>query len=226
MRRREREIIVSRIDEVPDERPGEPICIRPFRSDDQKLDEIVKETGEVKSSLVRKMIRFALSDKRESFASNPCQGKLEWLVKHGRKEDDVFFQMGRHLNNLLDRVEALENEVKILAENSSGVQTFLLELYCMTSILVSSQNLTLTRLLEFSSPSPKERDQAVLIAAAARANQINEAVKDLDQFAAFHDLPLGDDTTERLYLFTKVKAIKDLIASSSYSQSMPGNTAE
>jgi len=226
MRKREREIIVSRIDEVQEDKPGEPICIRPFDSDDKKLNEIVNETGEVKSSIVRKMIRFALTDKRVNFTSNPCQGKLDWLVKHGRKSDDISSQIGSRLDEILERVEALEDEVKVLAENSRAVPTFLRELYCLASILVSSQNLTLTRLLEFSSPSPKERDQAVLIAAAARANQIGEAAEDLSQFAAFHDIPLGDDSAHELYLLTKVKAIKDKLASSSSSTSKPPNTVE
>lgn len=215
MRKREMDTILARMDEAPDTKPGQPICIRPFSTDDEKLDEIVKETGEVKSSLVRRMIRFALSDKRESFASDRCQGKLDWLIKHGRKGDDVSSQMASRIDSILDRLEAVENEVKVLAENSRQVTTFLREFYCMTSILVSSQNLTLTRLLEFSSPSPNEREQAVLIAAAARANQIGEAVKDLTQFAAFHDMHFGDDDPDQLFLLTKVKAIKDLIAASS-----------
>lgn len=210
MRKRERDIIVRRIDEAADTKPGEPICIRPFSSDDEMLDEIVKETGEVKSALVRRMIRFALSDKRGNFASDRCQGKLDWLIKHGRKNDDVSSQVGSRIGDILERVEALENEVKVIAEISHQVPTFLRELYCMTSILLSSQNLTLTRLLEFSSPSRKEREQAVLIAAAARANQIGEAVKDLQQFSASHDIAFGD-----VHLLTKVKAIKDLIATSS-----------
>jgi hypothetical protein len=215
MRKRERDIIVRRIDEDPDTKPGEPICIRPFLSDDKKLDEIVEGTGEVKSALVRRMIRFALSDKRANFASDRCQGKLDWLIKHGRKNDDVSSQVGSRIGDILERVEALENEVKILAANSHQIPTFLRELYCMTAILVSSQNLILTRLLEFSSPSPKEREQAVLIAAAARANQIGEAVKDLQQFSAFHDIAFRNDTPQQLHVLTKVKAIKDLIATSS-----------
>ena len=225
MRKREIDTILARMDGAPDATPGQPICIRPFSTDDEKLDEIVKETGEVKSSLVRRMIRFALSDKRESFSSNPCQGKLDWLIKHGRKGDDVSSQMGKQLDDILDRLEAVENEGKIFAATWHEVPTFLRELYCMTSILVSSQNLTLTRLLEFSSPSPKEREQAVLIAAAARANQIGEAVKDLTQFAGVHDIDLSDDDPDKMFLLTKVKAIKDLIAASS-SQSKSPNTTE
>lgn len=225
MRKREIDTILARMDEAQDATPGQPICIRPFSTDGEKLDEIVKETGEVKSSLVRRMIRFALSDKRDSFSSTPCHGKFDWLIKHGRKTDDVSSQMGKRLDDILERVEAVENEVTILAQNLSSLPTFLRELYCMTSILVSSQNLTLTRLLEFSSPSPKEREQAVLIAAAARANQIGEAVKDLTQFAAFHDIQFGDDDPDQLFLLTKVKTIKDLIAASS-SRSKPHKSAE
>ncbi len=215
MRKREMDTILARMDGDPDATPGEPICIRPFSTDDEKLDEIVKETGEVKSSLVRRMIRFALSDQRGSFASDRCQGKLDWLIKQGRKSDDVSSQVGKQLDDIRERLEAVENEVKNVAENLRSLPTFLHELYCMTSILVSSQNLTLTRLLEFSSPSPKEREQAVLIAAAARANQIGEAIKDLSQFAAFHNIRFGDDDSDQLFLLTKVKAIKDLIAASS-----------
>ncbi len=215
VRKRERDIIVGRIDEVPDSKPGLPICIRPFLSDDKKLDEIVKETGEGKSALVRRMIRFALSDKRESFAADRCQGKLEWLIKDGRKKDDVSSDMGRKLDDILERIGGLESEIRTVAEISHQVPIFLREIYCMTSILISSQNLSFTRLLEFASPDSKEREQAVLIAAAAMANQIGQAVKDLNKFAVFHNIRSDDDASEDLYLLTKIKVIKDLINASS-----------
>lgn len=224
MRKRERENVVGKIAGVSDEKHGGPICIRAYETDDKRLDELAKETGEGKAAIVRRMIRFALSDKRESFASNRCQGKLDWLIKYDRKADDVLSQMGKQIDDILERIEGIENEVKVLTDNSRQLPTFLRELYCMTWILVSSQNLTLTRLLEFSSPSQKEREQAVLIAAAARANQIGEAVKDLIQFAAFHNIPLGDDALEQLFLLTKVNAIQDLIAGS--SRSKPHESAE
>ena len=225
MRKRERENVVGKIAGVSDEKHGGPICVRAYETDDKRLDELTSETGEGKAAIVRRMIRFALSDKRQSFASNRCQGKLDWLIKHDRKADDVLSQMGKQIDHILERIEGIEREVKVLTDNSRHLPTFLREVYCMTSILVSSQNLTLTRLLEFSSPSQKEREQAVLIAAAARANQIGEAVKDLTQFVAFHDIPLGDATLDELYLLTKVKAIKDLITASS-SRSKPHESAE
>ena len=225
MRKRERENVVGKIAGASDEKHGGPICVRAYETDDKQLDELAKETGEGKAAIVRRMIRFALSDKRQSFASNRCQGKLDWLINHDRKDDVVLSQMDKQLDDILKRVEEVENEVKVLADNSRWVPTLLRELYCMTSILVSSQNLTLTRLLEFSSPSPTEREQAVLIAAAARANQIGEAVNDLSQFAAFHNIHFGDDAPDQLFLLTKVKAIRDLIAASS-SQSKPQKSPE
>lgn len=225
MRKRERENVVSKIAGVSDEKHGGPICVRAYESDDKQLDELARETGKGKAAIVRRMIRFALSDKRQNFASNRCQGKLDWMIKHDRKADDVLSQVGRQLDDIFEQVEGIENEVKVLTDTSRQLPTFLRELYCMTSILVSSQNLTLTRLLEFSSPRQKEREQAVLIAAAARANQIGEAVKDLTQFVAFHNIPLSDDTLEQLFLLTKVNAIKDLIASSP-TQPNPQNSAE
>ena len=220
MRKRERENIVGRIPDASDEKHGDPICVRAYETDDKQLDEIVRGTGETKASLVRRMIQFALSDKRTSFSPNPSQKKLDWLVKNCRKTDDVLSQMDDRLDNILERAEAVEKEVNVLSESTTLTHVFLRELYCMIASIVSSQNLSLTRLLEFSSPSQKEREQAVLIAAAARANQIVEAVQDFDQFAAFHDIPLADVTRDHLFLPTKIAAIKDLIAASS-SQSDP-----
>lgn len=219
MRKREREIVVGKIADASDEKHGDPICVRAYESDDKQLDEIVRGTGETKASLVRRMIRFALSDKRTSFSPNPSQKKLDWLIKNGRKADDFLSQIDDRLDSILERVETVEKEVKVVSESTSLTHLFLRELYCMIASMISSQNLTLTRLLEFSSPIPREREQASLTAAAARANQIAEAVKDLDQFASFHNIPLSDDVSERVYLLTKVVAVKNFIAAASPAKS-------
>lgn len=215
MRKRERDNVVGKIADASDEKHGDPICVRAYKTDDKQLDEIVRGTGETKASLVRRMIRFALSDKRTSFSPNPSQKKLDWLIKNGRKTDDVLSQMDDRLDDILERVEAMETEVKNLSENTAPTHLFLREFYCMIASMISSQNLILTRLLEFSSPIPRQREKASLTAAAARANQIGEAVKDLDQFASFHNIPLGDDVLERVYLLTKVVALKNFIATAS-----------
>lgn len=219
MRKRERENIVGKIADRSDEKHGDPISVRAYERDDRQLDEIAKGTGETKASLVRRMIRFALSDKRTNFSPNPSQNKLDWLIKNGRKMEDVLSQMDDRLDDILEQVETVEKEVKDLSETTALTHLFLRELFCMISSIVSSQNLTLTRLLEFSSPIPKERAQAALTAAAARANQIGESIKDLEQFASFHSVPLDDDVSEKIYLLTKVVALKNFIAASSPAKS-------
>ncbi len=221
MRKRDRENILGKLVEATDSKPGQPICIRPFQSDVEKLDEIAEKTGEERSALVRRMIRFALSDKQQSFAADRCQGKLDWLIKNGRKNDDVSSDVAQQLNDILERIGGLEIEAKNMVETEQKLSIFLREIYCLASILVSSQNLTFTRLLEFTSPHAKEREQAVIIAAGALANQIAQAASDLGKFTSFHSIRTDAYAAEDLYLLTKIKVIKDLIG----APSQPTETA-
>src|SRR5688572_21976083 len=100
MRKRERDNIHKKLTENPDEKPGRPITIRPYESDEEKLDELVKETGEERSLLVRKMIRFALSDKYEHFSANPCKDRLDLLIEQNRKDEGGAERMAEILDQL------------------------------------------------------------------------------------------------------------------------------
>ena len=62
MRKREVDIVAGKLGNETDQRQGRPMCIRPYLSDEKKLDEIAEETGEGKAAVVRRMIRFALSE--------------------------------------------------------------------------------------------------------------------------------------------------------------------
>lgn len=212
MRKREREVLSGRIGKKPDVKQGRPICIRPYQTDEKRLDEIARKTGEGKATLVRRMIRFALSDKQQTFAANPCRDKLDWLIKNRRNEPGKSEGSDSRLDEVLERLESLEQKIETVTEISHKVAFFLREIYCMSGISLSSQNLIFTRLLEFASPRSEEREQSGIVAAKALANQIAQAVKDLNQFSTFLDTRTGSDDEDDLFLLTKIKAIRDLIS--------------
>ena len=115
MRKRERDSIIQNLSGISDEKPGRPITIRPFESDEEKLDELVKETGEERSFLVRKMIRFALSDKQGRFDANPFRDRLDLLIEQSRKNEGE----SERLAEILDRLKKLEENQRSASENSS-----------------------------------------------------------------------------------------------------------
>lgn len=213
MRKREREVLSVKIGTEPNLKQGRPICIRPYQSDEKRLEQIARETGEGKATLVRRMIRFALSDKQQTFAANPCRDKLDWLIKKGRNESGPSEGLNARLDQILERIESLERRIETAADISLKIAPFLREIYCMSAISLSSQNLIFTRLLEFASPRAEEREQSGIVAVRALGNQIAQAVKDLDQFTAFLDNAAGSDhDRDDLFILTKMKAIRELIS--------------
>jgi hypothetical protein len=225
MRKREVNIVAGKLGNEADQKQGRPMCVRPYHSDEKKLDEIAKETGEGKAAIVRRMIRFALSDKQQNFTANQCRDKLDWLVKNGRTNTGVSTISDSRIEEILERLGPLENLFENLSDILHQIPFLLREIYCLSSISFSSQNLIFTRLLEFSSPDAEERQQSVILAAAALGNQIAQAVKDLNKLEAFHRINSDADQPHDLYVLTKIKAIQDLIAehSSRPSDKPPGS---
>ena len=215
MRKREVDIVSGRLGNDIDRKQGRPMCIRPYLSDEKKLDEITKETGEGKAAVVRRMIRFALSDKQQNFATNQCRDKLDWLIKNGRGNPEGSTILNSRIEEILERLGPLENRIENISDILHQLAFLLREIYCLSSISFSSQNLIFTRLLEFSSPDAEERQQSVILAAAALGNQIAQAVKDLNKLEAFHRINSGEVQPHDLYVLTKIKAIQDLIATHS-----------
>lgn len=215
MRKREVDIVAGKLGNGTDQRQGRPMCIRPYLSDEKKLDEITEETGEGKAAVVRRMIRFALSDKQQNFAANQCRDKLDWLVKNGRSNTSVSAISDSRFEEILERIGSLENRIENISDILHQIPVLLREIYCLSSISFSSQNLIFTRLLEFSSPDAEEREQSVILAAAALGNQIAQAVKDLNKLEVFHGIDSEQDGPHDLYILTKIKAIQDLIATHS-----------
>lgn len=212
MRKREREKVLGKLSQASEVKHAHSVHVRPYHSDGEKLDQIARETGEVKAAIVRRMIRYALSDKQQNFAANACRDKLDWLIKKGRGQTETTPGPDPRIDEILERLGSLEGGIETVTDILHQFSFFMREIYCLSSISFSSQNLIFTRLLEFASPNAEEREQSGILAAGTLANQIAQAVKDLNKLEAFHKIDFGVDRSDELFLLTKIKAIRDLIA--------------
>jgi len=200
MRKRERKNVVGKIGDTPDTNHGQPICIRPYYSDEKKLDEIVKETGEGKSAIVRRMIRFALSDKHERFGTNRCRERLDLLIEQGRQSE----RDSERFDEILGRIANLEDDHKI---ESQKISIFLRELYAMSSLSVSVLNIILTRLIELTSSAGADKKQSVLIADGTIAKLIAHAILDLNKCCVFHGIQSEEERADDLYLARRIRGL-------------------
>lgn len=200
MRKRERGSIARKLSGISDEKPGQPITIRPFESDEEKLDELVKETGEERSVLVRKMIRFALSDKFEHFSTNPCRDRLDLLVEQSRKDESG----PESLAEIVDRLKNLEENRRAEAQDTS---VFLREIYSLSGLSVLVLNIVLSRLIESTSQKETGKEQIKLIADGAMQAVIAQTILDLDKCCSFHGMDSGPQLMDELYFATRIRGL-------------------
>ena len=200
MRKRERDSIANKLHGISDEKPGQPITIRPFESDEEKLDELVKETGEERSLLVRKMIRFALSDKYEHFSANPCRDRLDLLVEQSRKDETG----SERLTQILDRLKTLEESEKLEPQNTS---VFLREIYSLSGLSVLVLNIILSRMIELTSPKETGKENIKLITDGTMQAVISQTILDLDKCCSFHGIDSGPQLMDELYFATRLRGL-------------------
>lgn len=210
MRKREREHVVGKIDKVSDTKHGGPLCVRPYKTDEKKLDEIALETGEGKAAIVRRMIRFALSDKQERFAANRCRERLDWLIENERQNGRGSDPLDDRFEELLERIASLESDLKIVTQETS---IFLRELYMMSNVSVSTMNIILSRVIQLSMLGGDTK-QSVLIADGTMVELIAYAMRDLERCAAFHGIGSDDEGADNLYFAKRIKALQDNLANS------------
>ena len=206
MRKRERESVVGKIGEASDAKHGGPICVRPYNTDEKKLGEIARETGEGKAAIVRRMIRFALSDKQERFGTNRCRERLDWLIEKERQNGKDSGAADEQLDEIHERVARLETDLKIDFQTSS---VFLRELYMMSSVSVAVQNILLSKIIEISTPGASDKEQSMNVADATMAKLIAFAIRDLDKCIAFHDIESDQEKGSDLYLAARIKVLQE-----------------
>lgn len=200
MRKRERDCIANKLHGISDEKPGQPITIRPFESDEEKLDELVRETGEERSLLVRKMIRFALSDKYEHFSANPCRDRLDLLVEQSRKDETG----SQRLMEIVSRLKNIEENQRIEAQNTS---VFSREIYSLSGLSVLVLNIILSRMIELTSPKETGKENIKLITDGTMQAVISQTILDLDKCCSFHGIDSGPQLMDELYFATRLRGL-------------------
>jgi predicted DNA-binding protein len=213
MRKREREKIINSIRIDSETKQGQPISVRPFNDDYEKLDKIAEQTGEKKAAIVRRMIHFALNDKLQRFSTGRCQEKLDWLVRAGRFSETLNVAAKDNITEIRERVDRVEVELNSQAELLVVMRSLVFEIYAMSSVSISSLNLVLTKLIEFVSPDVNERKESVVVASTAMAELIDHAVSDLKKCLLFHEHVIEDAILDRSHLATKLNVLKDRIDS-------------
>ncbi|MBX3291037.1 MAG: hypothetical protein KF855_17135 [Acidobacteria bacterium] len=200
MRKRERDSIIEKLEDFPDEKPGRSITIRPFHSDEEKINELVRETAEERSVLIRKMIRFALSDKYENFSANPCRDRLDLLVEASRQKDSG----SERISEMLERIKDLEDAQKADDEKAA---VFLREIYSLSGLSVLVLNIILTRLIELTSPRETEKEKISHAANGTVKNLIAQTILDLDKCCSFHGIDSGPQLLDELYFATRIHGL-------------------
>jgi hypothetical protein len=210
MRKREKDHVVAKIAEVSDTKHGGPLCVRPYKTDEKKLKEIAQETGEGKAAIVRRMIRFALSDKQERFGANRCRERLDWLIENERQIVSESDAIDKRFEELHERFARLESDLTIVTQETS---IFLRELYSMSSVSVSTMNILLSRVIQLSMPGG-DKKQSVLIADGTMVELIAYAIRDLERCAAFHGIGSDEAGADNLYFAKRIKALQANLAGS------------
>lgn len=213
MRKREREKIINSIRIDSETKQGQPISVRPFNDDHEKLDKIAEQTGEKKAAIVRRMIHFALNDKLQRFSTGRCQEKLDWLVRSGRFSETLNVAAKDNITEIREKVDLVEIELNSQAELLVVMRSLVFEIYAMSSVSISSLNLVLTKLIEFVSPDVDERKESVVVASTAMAELIDHAVSDLKKCLLFHEHVIEDTILDRSHLATKLNLLRDRINS-------------
>ena len=220
MRKRDIENIERSIKVDDEPKQSLPISVRPYEEDYKKLGEISEETGQKKAAIVRRMIHFTLSEKRQHFSPGRVQEKLDWLVRSGRLNEIINGSLKDQLAEVRDSVQRMEIELENIAEVTAMLRSLTSEIYSMSSMSVSSLNLLFTKLIEYASPDQNDRKQSVVIASTAMAELIDHAVTDLRRCLLFHKHVGELDAAVRSYLETKIQVLKQRIESSSHSHNL------
>lgn len=206
MRKREREHVVGKIAKVSDSKHGAPLCVRPYKTDEKKLGQIARETGEGKGAIVRRMIRFALSDKQELFGSNRCGERLDWLIENERQSGKRSDGKDDRLDELLERLSKLETDNKL---NAHKISLLVRELYMMSSVSLAAVNIILSRMIQLSSRNAEEKENSMEVADDIIAKLNAFAVRDLDKCCVFHGIHADRERASDLYHAARIKAPKE-----------------
>lgn len=196
---------------------GETLYLRPFASDDEAINQLVRFTGERRSSIAQKLIRAGITASSiELAAEKRTPARIEWLIqdakmKHAR--DDAADARTERIEDAIRESKLLNSEVM---ERLRRLELLTSETFCLAGVAVSY----LGQIFSMMPPPLAQMEQESSIAerkrTAADRNAlalVEYALSELERATEYHansdDLPAGDS----LYFATKVEKLRARISS-------------
>lgn len=205
MRKREAELFIGKLDEIEYEKCGGSLYLRLLESDEKKIVDLAKLSGEKRSVIAQKLIHAALSNDKINLGAGKLESKVDALIKSESESRFFLESILDRYHDLDERVGSIEEKVDISEESTRRSTTILREVYCMLNIAVSSLDLTFSKLLEYTSPNDLERTNSGLVAETVMAKLLAHSMRDLARCFTFHSIDFDDDLARELYIATKMK---------------------
>lgn len=207
--------LIGKISEISGVGSGDSLYLRPYRDDEQMIEEIAEAMDEKKSAVAQKLLHLALhAPVDERMRESRQLELLDWLIineKHKAAQNDV---MEARLERLEVHAIELEKLADETAENSRFTRIIISEIYCMVSICMSYVNQIFTKLIEYFSPNEVERNNSTDFANHNILGLIEHSLTELEKLTEHHDLDLENEVEpELLYLFTKIETIRERLLS-------------
>ena len=215
MREQNKRKLIKKLSEVAGNTYGEPLYLRPYETDDKSIGEIARAAGVKKSAIAQKLLHLALAGKTYDFPSEKQElNKLEWLItneKHKLIRADVF---DARLERLEEHARQMETLNQKTAENSHFIRILISEIYCMTNVCMTFLNEIFTRIVEYFSPVPIEKQNSVAFANRNVLVLVEHSLAELKRMSQHYDPELEEIEPELLYIFTKIEKLRRRILSS------------
>lgn len=211
MRTREKNILIGKLDEIEYEKCGGSLYLRLLESDEKKIDDLAKLSGEKRSVIAQKLIHAALSNSKINLGPGKLESKLDGLIRNDHETRYASETILHRIYDLDDRLVSVEAKIESSEEARDESTAILRELYCMLNVAISSLDLTFSKLLEYTSPDDLERKHSRLAADTVMAKLRAHSIRDLARCFSFHNIDLDDDLADELYVATKIKISNERI---------------
>lgn len=211
MRKREADFFIGKLDEIEYEKCGGSLYLRLLESDEKKIEDFAKLSGEKRSVIAQKLIHAALSNDKINLGPGKLESKLDGLIKSDWETRFALESVLDQLFELDERVGSVAESLETSQEDRQHSTALLREVYCMLNIAVSSLDLTFSKLIEYTSPKDLERTNCGLVADTVMAKLLAHSVSDLARYFTFHNIDFDEDFANELYITTKIKRLKERV---------------
>lgn len=179
--------------------------LRLLESDEKKIEDLAKLSGEKRSVIAQKLIHAALSNDKINLGPGNLESKVDGLIRIEGESRFALKTIRDRLYEVDDRVRSIEDQLETSQEDRQQSTAILRELYCMLNVAVSSLDLTFSKLLEYTSPNDRERTNSGLVADTVMAKLLARSTRDLARCCTFHNINFDEDSAKELYIATKIK---------------------